>query len=234
MKFMGSKSRIARYILPIMLKNRKSSQFWVEPFVGGGNMIDKVDGLRAGYDIDKDVISALNLIRTNTGILPKDNSYFNEQNYKDMRNNPKHPLYGYVAYALSYGGKKWGGWRRDSVGKRDYVREAYDNAIKQSPNLPGILIQSDYQDIPLNDLGKQCVVYCDPPYIGTTKYCHNFNSDLFWDWCRDIVKDGHTVFVSEYNAPEDFECIWTGDIVSSLTKNTGSKMGHEKLFTFRG
>jgi len=37
MKYMGSKTRIAKYILPIMLKERKEGQVWVEPFVGGGN-----------------------------------------------------------------------------------------------------------------------------------------------------------------------------------------------------
>ena len=44
MKYMGSKNRIAKFILPIMLKeaNEKGISTWVEPFVGGANMIDKV------------------------------------------------------------------------------------------------------------------------------------------------------------------------------------------------
>lgn len=45
MKYMGSKARIARFIIPIMTKER-SGRPWVEPFVGGGNIIDKVDGYR--------------------------------------------------------------------------------------------------------------------------------------------------------------------------------------------
>lgn len=35
MKYMGSKSRIAKYILPIILKDRKDGQYYVEPFCGG-------------------------------------------------------------------------------------------------------------------------------------------------------------------------------------------------------
>ena len=50
MKYMGSKSRIAKDILPIMLKNRRKDQYYVELFVGGCNSIDKVDGLRIGND----------------------------------------------------------------------------------------------------------------------------------------------------------------------------------------
>ena len=50
MKYMGSKARIAKYILPIILKDRKPDQWYVEPFVGGCNTIDKVEGLRLGSD----------------------------------------------------------------------------------------------------------------------------------------------------------------------------------------
>ena len=39
--------------------------------------------------------------------------------------------------------------------------------------------------------------------------------------------------MSEYNAPEDFECVWHKEITSSLTKDTGSKMGIEKLFRYK-
>ena len=44
MKYMGSKNRIAKHILPIMLAEAKRLGYttWVEPFVGGANMIDKV------------------------------------------------------------------------------------------------------------------------------------------------------------------------------------------------
>ena len=48
MQYMGSKNRIAKHILPIMLAERKPDQWWVEPFVGGANMIDKVEGNRIG------------------------------------------------------------------------------------------------------------------------------------------------------------------------------------------
>lgn len=49
MKYMGSKARIAKHILPVMLAYRKDDdQLWVEPFVGGGNIIDKVGGNRLG------------------------------------------------------------------------------------------------------------------------------------------------------------------------------------------
>ena len=42
MKYMGSKQRIAKHILPIILASRETNQTYVEPFCGGCNSIDKV------------------------------------------------------------------------------------------------------------------------------------------------------------------------------------------------
>lgn len=95
------------------------------------------------------------------------------------------------------------------------------------------LINLSYLDLPIP---PRSLIYCDPPYSGITQYRHSdikddFNSTVFWQWCREKAVEGHTVFISEYNAPADFKCIWSKKIVSSLTKETGSKVGTEKLFT---
>jgi DNA adenine methylase len=57
MKYMGSKNRIAKYILPIILKNRTDNQWYVEPFCGGLNTIDKAGGKRLASDKNKYLIS---------------------------------------------------------------------------------------------------------------------------------------------------------------------------------
>ena len=47
---------------------------------------------------------------------------------------------------------------------------------------------------------------------------------------------GHKVFVSEYSAPDDFECVWEKQTKSSLSANGvsgGSKASTEKLFTVK-
>ena len=82
---MGSKRRIAKYILPIMLEHRNPDQWWVEPFVGGGNMIDKVDGLRLGSDANKWAIQALLSIRDHADELPKNNREFTEEDYNKLK-----------------------------------------------------------------------------------------------------------------------------------------------------
>ena len=74
MKYMGSKNRIAKHLLPIMLAEAEKHGItkWVEPFVGGGGMIDKVPDSfeRVGYDLNDHTIHALIDVRDNAENLP--------------------------------------------------------------------------------------------------------------------------------------------------------------------
>ena len=227
---MGSKNRIAKHLLPIMLENR-NGRTWVEPFVGGANMIDKVDGNRIGADLNEYVIALLNEMTKPNFEAPE----IREEKYNDIKlNQDKYPKWvvGYAATQLSYGAKWFGGYRRDKQGKRSYCLEAQNNANKQSENLKDVkFIHSSYQEL---DIPPNSLIYCDPPYEGTTKYKDRFSHAEFWEWCRNKAKEGHQVYISEYNAPNDFKCVWEKEVNSSLTKDTGSKKATEKLFVYCG
>lgn len=232
MKYMGSKRRISKHILPIILRNRTLDQVYVEPFVGGGNSICQVSGIRIGSDCNQYSIEALKLIRDFPNTLPKTREEVTDQLYKDMKNSKNLGLKGYYAFQLSYGGKFFGGYRRDSKGVRDYIAEGYRSALKQSPLLKDVdLYHSDYKDL---EIPKNSIIYCDPPYKGTTGYRNKFDTDMFWKWCREKTKEGHSIFVSEYTAPSDFVQVWEKEICSSLSDNTGSKKGIERLFIPKG
>lgn len=234
MRYMGSKSRVSRHILPIMLLNRKDRQWFVEPFVGGGNSIDKVTGNRIGADIDHYVIEALKLIRDFPERLPKNKSEVDEKEYKMVKQSSTVScgIRGYYGFALSFGGKWFGGYMRAPGSPwRDLIGESYQNAVKQSKLLKGVkLVCCCYKKL---SIPPRSIIYCDPPYASTTKYkSSNFDHHEFWKWCRERHVQGHKIFVSEYFAPEDFICVWEGKIASSLTPtNTGAKYGVERLFT---
>jgi len=234
MKYMGSKNRIAKHLLPIILKDRKEGQWYVEPFVGGANMIDKVEGNRIGADFNNYVIEALKLIRD--GYTPKNNSEFTEADYAKAAGRYRDGLMlsqleCYALIAFSFGAKWLGGWSRGKNSKgdhRDYVSEQHKASEKQRPLLQGLeLISSSYGKL---DIPPQSIVYCDPPYQGTTGYKDKFNHDDFWQWCRDKAKEGHNVFISEYNAPDDFVCVWQQELNVSVAKNGKHKKATEKLF----
>ena len=226
MKYMGSKNRIAKHLLPIMLENR-NGRTWVEPFVGGANMIDKVDGRRIGADNNEYIISLLIQMSKSNYKAP----IISEKKYNDIKKYPnQYPrcTVGYTATQLSYGGKWFGGYRRDKIGLRDYCKEAQSNVNKQAENLKGVeFVNSRYQEL---EIPKNSLIYCDPPYEGATKYKDDFNHADFWEWGRQKTKEGHQVFISEYNAPSDFKCIWEKE----LTNNLNSKKATEKLFVYCG
>lgn len=62
MKYMGSKNRIAKYIVPIIQNgiDRDGRDTYVEPFVGGANVIDKIKcRYRVGFDANEYLIALL-------------------------------------------------------------------------------------------------------------------------------------------------------------------------------
>lgn len=236
MKYMGSKARHVKHILPIMLDGHDPSRPWVEPFVGGANVICEVPAHAASERIGTDIHPYLIAMwrAVSEGWVPPET--FTEDQYADVRlhRSSRYPahLVGYVGFALSYGGKWFGGWCRDSQGNRDYVSEAYRNAMKQFPKLRGVRFECggfDSLEVPAGS-----TVYCDPPYRGTTGYPDQFDPDKFYDWCISQAARGNRVFISEYAMPPEFEEVWVGKpVASSLTRDTGSKRAVEKLFTVK-
>lgn len=123
------------------------------------------------------------------------------------------------------------GYRRG--GNRDFVAEAYRNAKKQSLLLQGIkLVNCSYDSLAIP---KNSIIYCDPPYQNTTGYKINFDHIKFWQWVREKYKEGHTIFISEYNAPDDFEVLYEINLLNTVCKKQGKyEVTKEKLFAPKG
>ena len=231
MKYMGSKNRIAKHILPIMLKEMEEKGYttWLEPFVGGGNMIDKVPDKyeRIGCDLNEHTIAAMVGIRDFVQELP---SLVTRDQYKELKGSPTHPVSSWIRYECSFGSKFENGYASNSEG-RNYAEKGKNLALKQSPNIQNVdFICCSYVD--LSNITNS-LIYCDPPYQGTTGYKTGaFNHEEFFQWCRDMKSKGNSMFISEYNAPNDFELVWEGEVKTnfSSTRKTATHNAVEKLF----
>lgn len=224
MKYMGSKNRIAKDIVPIIQSYIDNNNVvnYLEPFVGGANVIDKIRcENRYGCDSHKELIAFLKGL--SEGYIPPMNISEDEYKYiKEHRNEYNDCFLGYVGFQLSYGAKWFDTFRRDKVGKRKYDEEAFRNVMKQAPNLKGVKFYHRQFQTLKKDKIKGYVVYCDPPYHNTTKYSTNdFPYDEFYQWCIDMSKN-NIVLISEYNMPEQFECIWQKELKCTLDKNSRS------------
>lgn len=233
MKYMGSKSRIAKHIVPIIQSYIKQPDtMYIEPFVGGCNVIDKIESNnKYGSDNNKYLIALLKHVQ-NGGDLP---GFIERDEYSRVRSNFDNYedwYVGAVGFLASYNGRFFDGGYSGKVkvatGKiRNYYDEAKRNLEKQAPDLIDIkLTHHDYRDIECNN----AVIYCDKPYKGVKQYSTSvgFCHDTFWKWAREKSKD-NIIIVSEHNAPDGFKCIWEQEVTRTVD-NTRRVKATEKLF----
>lgn len=238
MKYMGSKARIAKSILPLILASRKHNQWYVEPFAGGMNSICEVSGNRLANDSHFYLIEMWKKLVS--GWVPPTQITRDEYAHIKANKGSYAPcLVGWAGFNCSYSGKWFGGFAGRTKTKlgvtRDYQAEAIRNVIAQSKKLSDCAFSCvSYSELLIP---PESIIYCDPPYRGSTQYFQPFDHSLFWQWVRNISQQGHKVFVSEYAAPSDFRCIWQKQLSSSLSANGkygGNVTSTEKLFVLDG
>lgn len=236
MKYMGSKNKIAKDIIPIILDGRKENQWYIEPFCGGLGTFDKVDGNRLACDNNKYLITMWQGLQQNK----ERPIYITKELYSDARtefNNKTNIKFsdfgiGWIGWMASFNGRFFDGGYSGTVGKRDYINEQIRNTEKQIPLIKGAVFESgDYRETSML-YPDNSIIYCDIPYKGTKQYAtsRDFNYESFYNWCRSMKKLGHKVFVSEYNAPEDFICVWEKEVTNSMNP-TKTYKPVEKLYT---
>lgn len=239
MVYQGSKNRLSKYLVPIIQKyiDDNDIETYIEPMVGGANLIDKiVCKNKIGCDINSELISLLKYVQkdNNLSIAPDTCSF---EHYADVRESRKLGTKKYtkeytalIGYCASYGGRYFdGGYGRDSKGGRSIYSERVENLKRQAPNLNGIDFRCcDYKEL---DSFENCLFYFDPPYKGTKQYSKQaIDYSDFYGFCRNLSKS-NIVIVSEYNMPEDFQCIWSKErTVLQKSNRTAGEKAVEKLF----
>tara|TARA_R110000744_G_C19284260_1_gene553929 strand:- start:448 stop:1179 length:732 start_codon:yes stop_codon:yes gene_type:complete len=233
MRYMGSKARHAKQIVPILMDGHDQTKPYIEPFLGGGNMMANVAAdIRIGGDVAKYAVALLRAVAA--GWVPP--SEVSEELYRDVKSRKENyppELVGFVGYCCTYGAKFFAGYarRKTTIGAR--VRNDADEQcralIKQAKGLRDVQFYvGEYDEI---NYPVGSTVYMDPPYAGTKKYnSGDFDHDRFWRFCASLSATCR-VFVSEYTAPPNWLPVWEKEVTSSLTKDTGSLRATEKLFT---
>ena len=233
MKYQGSKARIAKYISPIInrLIQKNNIGIYIEPFVGGANMIEHIIcEKKYGCDSNQYLIAFWKSIQN--GWNPLENIEMTKELYQDINNHKElyHPeIVALAGFCATYNAKWFGGYAgtvKTKIGTfRNYYDEAVRNVLKQADKIKDVIFSCwDFEE--LNPKGA--LIYCDPPYQNTTGYKDKFDHEAYWQWCRKMSKN-NIVLCSEYSAPDDFKCIWQKELTTTLDKNSRSK-ATEKLF----
>ena len=229
MQYMGSKNSISEYIVPILQDEIEKNEIkcYVEPFVGGANIIDKIKcKKKIGIDIHEELIELLKYTQNHE--LPQ--TITEEEYYEVKKNKWKYEKWylGFVGFCCSFGSKYFAGFARGND-KRDRVNEAKRNLERQ--NLKNIQFEcGNYDSISF----KKALIYCDPPYEGVKNYnsTEKFDKNKLIEWCLEEAKE-NIVYLSEYDIRHpNFKEVWSIQHYKSLGSgiNLKSKKSIEKLY----
>lgn len=244
MKYMGNKQRIADDILTVIFKNSRKTDTFVDLFCGSCSIIERVpdsyikiandknkfliemfkslvNGKEYSHTITKEAYSA----RRDLYNLSKRHLVLSDEDYAEI---------GWYGWMGSFNGRFFsGGYSGHDVlqknGKtRDYIKEQINNTLKSIPKLKNVNFTSvDYFNV---DIPEGSIVYCDIPYKDSKQYetSKDFDYEKFYEYCRKN-KDKYQIFISEYNMPEDFKCIWQKEVTNAIN-TTKTYKPIEKLF----
>lgn len=230
---MGGKWKTSDDLIAIMSNHRISHrQPWVEPFLGGANVAWKAPGRKILGEYNRFLL-AMWEAAANHGWSPE-LADINESNFNRLcalwraGQVPKsEEAFTGLMGCMGFGGVFFSGYsRNDPSAYTAHDRAALNALNRQASRLAGSEFHAcSYESLPLPD--EPCLIYCDPPYLTTTGYPGNdgkanrFDSDAFWVWAGNQSQTGHTVFVSENQAPSGWTPVWEGKVGGGLSNGGG-------------
>jgi DNA adenine methylase len=228
MAYVGGKSKSSQHILEILNNPIFDGMDYIEPFCGYCHILRRIENKKSYTISDNNeyLITLLKHVQKS-----KEHPTISKTEYDKLRENPSsNKLHAaYAGFTYSYNGKWFGGYTV-THGDRNYPRERkhYYDTLHDNPSFKDAKISwKDYDSVLKGVRGK--LIYCDPPYEDTTEYHSSFDSPKFWEAVRKASKN-NIVFVSEYQAPEDFVCVSQLTKRNSLAGRGATRKRVEKLF----
>lgn len=211
--YQGGKKKIGKQIATILKQVEKDLGYnnldYFEPFCGMCGVLTHMnDGNRkiVANDLNKDIILMWKAVQE--GWLPEYKQLTKEE-YEDLKTQESSKERGFYGVTHGYNNEFLGGYRKHN-NTFDYIKLGI-NGLKKC-NINNVIFNNETY---INFKPKNKLIYCDPPYKGNLFYRNeyfskSFDYNLFWKTMREWSKD-NIVIISEYNAPEDFDCIWSKD-----------------------
>lgn len=234
MAYIGGKAKGAGHIIDVLNKPKFNNMPYIEPFVGMAHILRRVVNKKSykAYDANALVVSLLKGVQNKKLKYPSiSRREWIKLKYKRGDNSFKRAV---AAYTYSFNGIPFSGYvvRSKCERKEHYPGERkryYNRLRKNEVFMKTKFYKKDYTKL---KPGKGNLIYCDPPYAGTTGYIPDFETKEFWKVVRKWSKH-NAVFVSEYNAPKDFVLVAQREKRHSLAGKGAGKRVLEKLFQWK-
>lgn len=203
MKCLESREKIADDLISIINSYIVANNInvYIEPFVGGANIIDCIQcNERIAYDTNKYIIELFNYL-INDGELPEEilvEQYIDAKahcNKKGKHKNKYEDWYlGFVGFICSKGNTFFGEYNQ-------YYKEDETKLIEQITLLKDVEFRvQDFFNLEISG----AILYLDPPSNKKEK----FDIDKFWIKVRELIETDNLVLITAKDAPDDFKIIW--------------------------
>lgn len=233
MQYMGGKARIAGKLAEVMLATTPNRSHYLEPFMGGAYVLARM-APHFRYPAAGDIMPGLASYWAAIQCGWEPPAEMTLEEYQSLKDAPMSPLKIFAGFGCSFGGKWFGGYGKQNVDRKHPTGHVSHGSRKTSmakrTALANVLLSECSYEMWVP--GPGTVVYCDPPYAGTTTYkgTDAFDSDPFWKTMERWADRGAHVFVSEYQAPSNWKAIYEVDTPSSLKSGDNTGRVTEKLF----
>ncbi len=227
MRYFGGKSKTANQIATYLNDIRQPDQPYWEPFIGAGWILERIhtEPIFAS-DVHPQLVAMWQALQN--GWVPPKN--VTEAEYKQAKAGGfNDALTAFIGFGGSFGGKWWGGYARGEG--RNWTSESHQGLLQKINRMDTpAFFQADFMTCYTPAFG--CLIYCDPPYNNTTAYkgVDKFDTYNFWARVRWLEEHGHTVIVSEYEAPQDFCCVLEIYTKTNMDTKNGKSPRIERLF----
>jgi DNA adenine methylase len=227
MQYLGGKTLVAKQLAAVMLDYRRPGQEVWDAFCGGLSVAAALeeDGPVYATDVNAALISLYAAVQG--GWQPPD--VVSRETWTAAKVLPdSDPLKAFCGFGCSFGGKWFGGYAgpRSSPKTATHHGGTIMNAVVSSLRMLDRRATDRSMTFAVVDFLAvaprpiESLIYCDPPYAGTTGYdgVPSFDQDAFRarvaEWSR------HTdVFVSEYDFPLG-ACIWSAPATLKVSGGT--------------
>jgi len=211
-KYYGGKYRYANRIADI-IEQIATEDVYIEPFCGWCSVMSRVTERNIfnqyiASDANESIVMFFH--ETSRGIFTPPVT-MTEEKYNVLKTQQfPSALQAFVGICYSFNGK----WFRGYTPRYKNIRFNVNNSANLTRRIKQLkdvefehAMYQEYAD------REKCFFYMDPPYKSRTEgyKLHtgkksSFDTDEFWEFARKL-SEKNTVIVSEYEAPDDFECI---------------------------
>lgn len=209
MQYLGGKADVGKRIAMACVQRLTPGAMFVDAFCGSLNVVRHVPALYARLAADACLPLVTMWQAALSGWVPP--RVVTKETYAQVKmvQDPHDPMTAFVLFGCSFGGKWCGGYAKDRPEQR-YAECASNGVIKKARDCAGVrIVCAPFQEWSPGQWPVGTVLYCDPPYAGTTTYkgVEPFPSDDFWWWAEQHARRGVHVLVSEYDAPDGWALV---------------------------